>query len=335
MQDHREWLERHEEHVAALSAQIDAAQRRAFHLDDELRQERLRLRRALDADAEPWDARPFLPPPAERPCPVIAVLSVGGAGATTVTANLAAALDRAGRRLLVLDLDARAALTDLLTDAPRLCLADVIAGSFEAGGPSLTDAAVPVFQRSALVPATDRLADAEAVLAMRWRLGEDVRGVLRRHVRRARFDAVLIDGPPRLDALGVNLLAACDAVLIPVTPGGPTLRRVPALLRRVRLLADAVNPGLEILGVVANGTAGQLLTLGEDERLASLAARCREAWGGPVPVRRTHIERSESVARAAEQRRVLWPGDGLFSAFAELATEVDPPANPAQFGSGR
>ena len=64
------------------------------------------------------------------------------------------------------------------------------------------------------------------------------------------YDYILIDCPPALNMLTLNALTAADAVFIPVQCEYYALEGLSALLETIELIRDAVNPGLEIEGLL-------------------------------------------------------------------------------------
>ena len=90
------------------------------------------------------------------------------------------------------------------------------------------------------------------------------------------YDYVLIDCPPSLGLITVNMLAAADALLIPLQCEYYALEGLSQLLNTVHLVQRSVNPELAIDGV--------LLTM-YDARLnlsRQVAAEAREYFGGQV-----------------------------------------------------
>jgi cellulose biosynthesis protein BcsQ len=324
--------------------------------EEELKAERRRIDRALSKGGETWNekilARQSIDfkglEPDGRRTPILSVLNLkGGVGKTTITANLAAALDRRGYRVLVLDLDLQGSLTGLFLPEARqvelfnagCLLEDFLTASFGAEFPSIlhyTQPILPVGEpgsecRSGLVPTSDSLAYAEMNLTIRWLLREgnrDVRLLLRRELLLKRvtnlYDIILLDCPPLINVCCVNALAASDYLLIPVMPSKQATARVPVLLRRLREFRDNINPDLKVMGIVPNRTLRtEGLTYDEQSRLTALQDQCRDVWGEPVCQFDRFIPQSTQIRCAEDENRTLTPADEMFQVFLDLAKEVE------------
>src|SRR5207302_9764978 len=93
---------------------------------------------------------------------------------------------------------------------------------------------------------------------------------------RDRYDYILIDCPPSLSLITLNMLAAADALLIPLQCEYYALEGLSQLLNTVHLIQQSINPELAIDGV--------LLTM-YDARLnlsRQVAADAREYFGTQV-----------------------------------------------------
>ncbi len=67
---------------------------------------------------------------------------------------------------------------------------------------------------------------------------------------REKYDVIIIDCPPSLNMLTVNALVAADSVLIPMQCEYYALEGLSALLSTVEQIKAAVNPGLEVEGML-------------------------------------------------------------------------------------
>ncbi len=171
----------------------------------------------------------------------------GGVGKTTSTVNLGAALARLGQRVLLIDLDPQSNLSlhfgvegvpeqrtirDLLLD-PSCALADVV----QHARPGLD-----------FVPAVTELALVEGELAAIDGMQTVLRGKLRDAA--GRYDVVLLDCPPSLGVLSVNALTASDEVFVPMQAHYLPLRGLEKLLQTVHLVAQGLNPGIRVTGIL-------------------------------------------------------------------------------------
>jgi chromosome partitioning protein len=188
----------------------------------------------------------------------------GGVGKTTTAINLATSIALSGRRVLLIDVDPQGNLTSGVglkgskTEAGTVyeaLMTDAEPGSFV-----LPTGVENLFA----IPADRNLTGAEIelvpMLAREHRLKRIV-GALR-----GQFDDIFIDCPPSLGLLTLNALVAADAVLIPLHCEYFALEGLADLVGTMRLVRAALNPGLDIEGV--------LLTMYDDRtNLGQLVAR--------------------------------------------------------------
>ena len=177
----------------------------------------------------------------------------GGVGKTTTSVNLAVGLARAGRRVLLIDLDSQAHATLHVGMMPctfRLSAYDVLVG-----GESLEAATVAASDNLWVVPAHIDLSAVEMALAttagresiLTQRIAGDPRCS---GIAPDAYDYLLIDCPPSLGLLSLNAMAAVDDVVLPLQPHFLALHGLSKLLETIEMVADHVNPRLQLLGVV-------------------------------------------------------------------------------------
>lgn len=177
---------------------------------------------------------------------VIAILNQkGGVGKTTTVVNLGSYLAKAGKRVLLVDLDPQGnATSGLGIDKNSLgeTMYDVLF-QHEIAPNIVIDTD---FANLQILPANANLAGAEVQLV--GALQRELQ--LRQVIEQFDHDYILIDCPPSLGLLTINALSAADSVLIPVQAEYYALEGLSQLLSVIERVQNAINPNLSILGVV-------------------------------------------------------------------------------------
>ncbi|GJD69955.1 ParA family protein [Methylobacterium gnaphalii] len=188
-----------------------------------------------------------------RPLRILALANQkGGVGKTTTAINLGTALAAIGETVLVIDLDPQGnASTGLGIDRRSR---EISTYHVMAGEASLAQSVVPTaVPRLSVAPSTMDLLGLELELANLPDRAHRLRSVLQglhTHPATQNITYILIDCPPSLNLLTINALAAADAVLVPLQCEFFALEGLSQLLRTVDQVKTALNPRLEIQGVV-------------------------------------------------------------------------------------
>lgn len=181
---------------------------------------------------------------------IIAIaLQKGGVAKTTVTRHLGQGIAKAGRRVLLVDLDPQASLTNIVgARAEAGSMFDVL-GDVEAGWDDVVPIVEKVDERLDIAPAHADLAHTDAGLVLR-RAREYV---LRRSLGTvaARYDYILVDCPPSLGLLLSNALIAAQWVIIPTLLDSMSLKSIGLFLDTLDAMARDYPDVAGILGTVA------------------------------------------------------------------------------------
>jgi chromosome partitioning protein len=161
---------------------------------------------------------------------VIALMNQkGGVGKTTMAFNIAHAFAHQGKKVLCLDMDPQANFTSLFDiAAPDLHIHHLLVNTIKElkalhTSVLISDVIVKTKQEDGvqidLLPAGQELSGFELTVAG---INAPRQLILKKFIEkyelRSQYDVIVIDGPPTLGLLVVNILCACDGVLYPFVP---------------------------------------------------------------------------------------------------------------------
>ena len=171
----------------------------------------------------------------------------GGVGKTTSAVNLAAAMGRAGKRVLLVDADPQGNATSGLGISKRRAggtVYDLLIGRLKADEAVVrTD-----FKNLSVIPSSMDLVGAELELVDEERRQYRLRDALR--PLREQYDVIAVDCPPSLGLLTINALVAANSVLIPVQCEYYALEGIADLMRSIKMCNKRLNPELTVQGIV-------------------------------------------------------------------------------------
>ncbi|HRJ14928.1 MAG TPA: ParA family protein [Saprospiraceae bacterium] len=181
---------------------------------------------------------------------IIAIaIQKGGSGKTTTALNLAAALRELGKRVLLLDLDPQANLTQALGVSEEIEPNIYHALRQEAFEQAASMEALLVTRHGLdLAPASIELAAVEIELVSIYGREQILKPLL--HRLKAPYDFVLIDCPPSMGMLTVNALVASDLIIMPLQAEFLPLKGVRSFMLHLEKIKKLFNPGIDLLGFV-------------------------------------------------------------------------------------
>jgi chromosome partitioning protein len=172
----------------------------------------------------------------------------GGSGKTTTALNLAAALRDAGKRVLLIDLDPQANLSQSLgiLDEREYDVYHLLRHAAFGQAADWGKAIINCHDLD-LVPSSLELAGAELELVSIYGREQVLAQLLQKLPQP--YDFVFIDCPPSIGMLTVNALVASDFILMPLVAEFLSLKGVKSFCKHLKMV-ERLNPKIQILGFV-------------------------------------------------------------------------------------
>jgi chromosome partitioning protein len=172
-------------------------------------------------------------------------LRKGGSGKTTTSVNLATALHKKGKKVLLVDLDPQANATISVGIDP-LSLTKHINTLFTDINTKTEEAIVKTVFGLPILPSHPDLAETEAgmratQIGLLKGLLEPIDGL---------FDFIVIDTPPAESYLTVNALATADEVVIPLQTHYLAMRGLQEAIEEINEVKKGLNPKLKVAGIL-------------------------------------------------------------------------------------
>ena len=215
----------------------------------------------------------------------------GGVGKTTSAVNLAAGLAMGGLSVLVIDADAQGNASSALGVAHPVGTPSTY--DVMIGGAELEDVLQPCPDVEGILvcPATIDLSGAEIELVDVPGRESRLKAALSRYVAaHHEIDIILIDCPPSLGLVTLNVMVAADEVLIPIQAEYYALEGLSQLWNTVARVGESMNPGLRV--------SGMLLTMSDKRTRLSEEVESEVRAHFPHHTFQTVIPRSVRISEA-------------------------------------
>lgn len=244
----------------------------------------------------------------------------GGVGKTTTAVNLSAGLASKGQRVLLIDCDPQGNATSgvgIEKASIKSTLLDVFQHVIDNPDDKTLppDSIITADENLDVIPASLDLAGAEPVLMNA--VGKEM--ILRDALAlvRDKYDWIILDAPPSLGLLTINILGACDAVLVPMQCEFYALEGLSQLIKTVDVVRKRINPNLKIEKV--------LLTMYDprNKLTQQVADEVRSYFGDKVSD--TVIPRNVRLSEApgfGEAAIKMFPGSKGADAYMKFVDEV-------------
>lgn len=221
----------------------------------------------------------------------------GGSGKTTTTINLAAALHRKGKTILLVDADPQANLSQSLgiPEEPEHNLYTELKKEMTGDDSSnVRNAIIEIKPGFSIVPSSIDLAGAESELVAVFSRENTLKSLLEPVMNE--YDFIFIDCPHAIGMLTVNALVASDHVLLPLPGEFLPLKGVFSFMRHFDIIKKKLNNKLTILGLV--------LTKFDERKIMNINVRksLEENFGDKLftTVIRTNIQLAQAQEHATD-----------------------------------
>lgn len=253
---------------------------------------------------------------------VIAVVNQkGGVGKTTTTLNLGYALSRKGKKVILIDLDPQGSLTISLgldnNEEFQNTIASLMALAIEDKPLPKSEEYIMHVDKMDLIPCNIELAGIEFSLVNAMSREMILKYIIQEF--QENYDYIIIDCSPSLGTLTINALAACNGVIIPVTPEYLSAKGLELLLMNIMRTKKRINPDIKVEGI--------LLTMYVERMNLSKVVKqmIEEAYGEQIHIYKNWIPKSVRVGESTLENKTIIEYDKknkVSIAYQNFATEV-------------
>lgn len=245
----------------------------------------------------------------------------GGVGKTTTTISLGVALARQGKRVLLVDADPQADLTNSLgwynSDDMAVTLSSMLEGLIHDKEPDVREAILHHAEGIDIIPANIELSSVETQLVTTMSRERSLKHIL--DSVNNDYDYTLIDCMPSLGMITINALTAADSLIIPVQAQYLPAKGMTQLLQTVSKVKKYLNPNLDIEGVLITLKDGRTNLAKETSNML------RNNFGQMLNVFETEIPIATKAAETSAHAKSIFeydPAGTVAAAYDKLGKEV-------------
>lgn len=183
---------------------------------------------------------------------IICANQKGGVAKTTSVVNIGVGLARMGKKVLLIDNDPQASLTESLgyqePDKLPVTLSNIMEWVLNEEDFNLAEGILHHKEGIDLMPSSIELSGVETSLVSIM----SSETILKEYVSmmRDKYDYIIVDCSPNLGQLTINALVAADDIIIPVQSAYLPLKGLQQLLKTIARVKRKMNPSLNIMGVL-------------------------------------------------------------------------------------
>lgn len=172
----------------------------------------------------------------------------GGVGKTTATINCAGALRNLKKKVLLIDLDSQANLSDsygIKAEGSGTTVYELLKGDCAFAQ------AVRHVHGIDIIPSSIELANGEVDFLSEPGREQLLKRAIGRHAHS--YNYILVDCPPHLGVLPQNAMTFADRIIIVLRPDNYSILGTAQLMKVIEVIRERINPRLQISGLLANG----------------------------------------------------------------------------------